>query len=347
MRTIDSTSAAGAAGALASDTMPLPRIPDPRMLRAWAQVRTTRFAPARVETLKLSAKSSVYRLIDSDRSRSTIIAKRCPAATARVESLLYGEFLPDLPLPIPRFYGMAPEPDGDFCWLFLEDAGLREYSTADGAHRVLAARWLAALHEMSASKRIRSRLPCRDPQFYLQLLRCVRASLSTLLHRPDLTPAETGLLHVVSAQCDMARRLWDDLEKFCQDWPRAVVHGDFVVKNLRVRAGGGGPVLLVLDWEMAGWGIPATDLAQSVGRCASPDLAEYRSSRGRSFSKRKPTDVRRLARYGNLLRLIHKIFWLTNEWSEQSHRLREAFLRLVRYEPQLAAALRDVYWDPA
>jgi thiamine kinase-like enzyme len=63
--------------------------------------------------------------------------------------------------------------------------------------------------------------------------------------------------------------------------PRTLVHGDFVGRKLRVRGGPDRGELVPCDWESAGWGVPAIDLAQASVQAkrfaAAPDLAAYAS----------------------------------------------------------------------
>src|SRR5206468_11327144 len=102
----------------------------------------------------------------------------------------------------------------------------------------------------------------------------------------------------------------------------------------------------VYDWEMAGWGWPATDVAQSLGRCVSPDLPAYCSALRQNFPKLQPREIRRLAAYGNVLRVVDKIFWETVTMEGDSYEfLLKPLLTLQNYQPQLTAALRTLHWN--
>ena len=117
-----------------------------RAVKAWRQLQPEWFETDQIEILKLKSKSAVYRLSGVGPDRSTVVAKRCPAATATVERAIYDEFLASLPLPALRCYGFVPEPTSDVGWLFLEDAGKQAYSPDNGDHRALAGRWLGTVH---------------------------------------------------------------------------------------------------------------------------------------------------------------------------------------------------------
>src|SRR5439155_21239331 len=140
-----------------------------RAVKAWSQLNRERVEPESIEVLKFKrpeSKSAVYRLNGVAPDGSAVIAKRCLAATAAVERIIYEEFLPRLPLPALRYYGHVDEPGGESCWLFLEDAGGLEYSPRDAGHRSLAARWLATIHAAAVGAGLETRLPTRDTDYY-------------------------------------------------------------------------------------------------------------------------------------------------------------------------------------
>src|SRR5262245_18959291 len=151
------------------------------------------------------------------------------------------------------------------------------YSPLDPEHRAVAARWLAALHRTGHELGWKTGLPDRGPQQHLNMLRSCRAKVSEQLNNPSLSSDGAPVLQQVAKQCDLVEELWPELEANCQVVPLTSVHGDFAVKNLRVRRAADGLPLLVFDWESSGWGAPGTDLAQFTGHVASPDLAVYRS----------------------------------------------------------------------
>jgi hypothetical protein len=321
---------------------------DRRLLRAWEQAGAGYLHPACIEVLKRKSLSTVYRLIDAEDGRPALIAKRCRTATGRLESLIYDRILAGLPLPSLRCHGLAPEPDTEFGWLFLEDAGRTEYSPASRRHRVLAGRWLGMLHAFPPDAGLRALLPDRGPCYYHHLLRVSRAALQVRVHHPALSPGEAHLLRTLVAHLEAAEAHWPRLEAFLDDQPRSLVHGDFVIKNLRMREGGAGPALMVMDWEMAGWGVPAADLAQFVGKCASPDLRAYRSVLAGEFGGLTLRDLRRQADCGSLLRILHKIYWEVQSMEGDSYAvMARSLASFSGYEPQFATALRALHREVA
>src|SRR5216683_1616365 len=87
--------------------------------------------------------------------------------------------------------------------------------------------------------------------------------------------------------------------------PETVVHGDQKEKNMRVTEGTAGLRLLVFDWEAAGWGVPAPDLA------SCPDLAAYHSIIQRCWPAVEQEDVQRMAQVGKLFRALAAVDWET------------------------------------
>ena len=320
------------------------RLEEHEAFKAWRQIQPESFEPEAIELLKWKKKSAVYRLRGVG-PNGAIIAKQCQATTAAVERTIYEEFLPSLPLPSLGYYGCLEDPDGQSWWLFLEEAGGDLYAPHDPEHRAVAGRWLAAIHSASPAADLQALLPDRGPGHYLQLLRRTRAALLERLGNPALRAEKAPLLRTVAAHYDAIEAHWDELKKFFDGLPRAVVHGDFVIKNLRIRNGATAPALLVFDWEMAGWGVPATDLAQSIGRCVSPDLAVYGSALKQEASQLDARDIRRLADYGNLLRVMDKIFWQRLDMvGDRQELLVTPFKPIKKFEPELAAALRALDW---
>jgi len=314
-----------------------------RAVKAWRTLQTEWFETDQIEILKLKSKSAVYRLSGVGPDGSAVIAKRCPTATAVVERAIYDQFLTQLPLPALHCYGLVTEPEAESCWLFVEDAGQHAYSPGLEDHRALAGQWLGTVHRLPVSAELQALLPDRGPAHYLKLLRSALEVMVDLAESPVLTAGEVALLRTVIVQYRAIETRWDEFVQFYGACPRTVVHGDFVIKNLRLQNGASAPALLVYDWEMGGWGVPATDLAQSLGRCASPDLEAYCSALQHNGSQ--ISTVRRLANFGNLLRLVNKIFWdtLGIGGKTRKHLLRPV-AALRHYEPQLAAALRLLDW---
>src|SRR6266705_1334523 len=317
-----------------------------RAVKAWSQLEPERTEPEAIAVLRLTRKkSAVYRMAGVGPTGAAVVAKRCRTTTAIVERLIYEEVLSSLSLPALGCYGFVPEPGGEFCWLFLEDAGTHEYSPDNAEHRALAGRWLGAVHRVARVAGLQAQLPDRGLSHYLQRLRTSRAELLQRVGNPVLSAADVAVLQTVVAQFDMIEAHWAEVERFSDSLPPTLVHGDFVIRNLRVRPGANGLALLVYDWEMAGWGFPATDLAQ-VQSCARADLDAYYPELRQDFPQLDVRDIQRMRDYGNLLRVLDGMFWATIIMTGDDCKYLHKPLRTIRvYEPQMAAALRALDWS--
>lgn len=320
-------------------------LPDHRAVKAWAALKPARVEPDGIEILKLKNKSAVYRLVGVGEDGSSVVAKRCRVATASVERMMYEEFLPRLPLPALRYFGHVDEPGGEFCWLFLENADGPAYAPHDGAHRSLAARWLAGIQTAAVTANLESRLPVRDADYYLKLLLSTRDKLREHLVNPELHADDLRRLENLAAQLDAIEAHWHELQEKCDGLPPTLVHGDFVTKNVRVRSSNG-LALLVFDWEYAGWGVPATDLSQFVGRTVSPDLEVYGTLVNGPLRAFGGERARGLAECGKFFRLIDDISWAASWLTFKSYLFLEKPMSYLKsYDLRVAEVLREANWD--
>lgn len=309
---------------------------------AWRALRPAGPQPERVEVVYESPSKErfVYRLYGAA-GAADVIAKRCPRASAAVERVIYGEVLAGLPVPAPRCHGYLPEADGSG-WLFLEDVGAVRLDPHQPGLRALAARWLGTLHTRAAGQRPAA-LPDRGPEHYRRLLRGAREDLEAGLDNPAVHAAGRIALVAVRRHLDDLEARWAEIEEACAILPCTLVHGDFRPKNVYVRPGPAGPELLPLDWEMAGWGSPAPDLAP--GRRHQSWLADLEvyleTVRGR-WSGLDLDRVCRVAGAGHALRTVAAVSWagagLRTRWPDKD------LGRLRVYEASLAAMAAAPPW---
>ena len=310
-----------------------------RAVQAWLQVHPGSCEPGHLEVLQGRRTSTVYRLNHIEHGER-VIAKRCRTATARIERMIYQTLMPLTGMPALGCYGLLEEPGGEFCWLFLEDAAGSRYSPLLPHHRALAGGWLAEIQLATGSADLKSSLPERELDEHRQLLRGCQAMLLDRLSRALLSAEDAAMLRNLAAHMDVLESHWSEIEEICDLLPRSLVHGDFVIRNLRIRDTVTGPALLVFDWEFAGWGLPTTDLAQFVDRVASPDLSLYCSILQREHPHLNLSDIQAAAACGNLLRLVNQISWATaDQESVPPTQLTKAIALLRCYEPTLTAAL--------
>jgi Phosphotransferase enzyme family len=319
-------------------------------VRAWAKLRPERVEPAGIERLQKKRKGIVYRLEGVGPGGSDVIAKRSSPERLLKERIIYEQILPALPISIVRYYGFIEEPDDGCCWLFLESAGGEEYSSLAEKHRALAGRWLGLLHTSAARVAAAARLPDRGPGYYLAQLRQGCDTILRNLSNPALTADDVKVLETVLRQCEVVRSHWSQVEKLCEGMPRTLIHGDFAPKNMRVRTGQAGGVLLPFDWGSAGWGVAAADLASSGTASndywdywANPDLAAYRSVVWESWPRLETQDAESLAVIGKIFRCLVCINLeapsFAMEWVENAVR----DMRI--YQAAMADAIQEAGWE--
>ena len=280
---------------------------------AWARLRGSGTPPNQIECLKETTPSLVYRLRKAGPSGGDVIAKQGRSETLRAELAIYQKVLVHLPVSTPHCYGLVEDGDG-ICWLFLEDAGEVVYSPEDKDHRRLAARWLARLHTSAAEFAAAAALPDRGVAHYLEHLHCGRERMLLGRANPALRPEDLAVLDELIAQCTVIESRWEEVKRLCRGMPQTLVHGDFVPKNIRLRLGQDGLILLAFDWETAGWGVPAVDLAQ-----LSPAL--YWRFVREDWPHLGIRTVTRLAKAGKLLGRLAAVdwaaHWLKYQWVER------------------------------
>jgi len=284
-------------------------------------------------------KPALYRLIFN--GQASIYAKRSPTSEMAVERAVYQEILPGLSLTTPRCHGSCRE-DGS-TWLFLEDVGDRRVNEHP-EHPRLAARWLAELHGSGATHPLLQTLPEVGPARYLDRLRTGRDGIRKNLGNRALTEADLAILHGMLEQLDGLESRWSEVERSCEGLPVTLVHGDFRPKNVRIAGPDPDPIVYGLDWEMAGWGIPAADLASAFDRTmlVSIDPGVYLDAVRRWWGRLDDADVHRLAILGRVFQVMASTDWATDSLIFESERhLMRPVSQMHLYLRQLTAALRE------
>jgi len=292
-------------------------------------------------------KSSVYRLEGVGQAGSPVIAKRCRTAVAQVERMVYEDVLADLTVPSLRYYGFVEEPDAASSWLFIEEASGPDYSNLLPEHRARAGRWLGLLHAAAADAAAGERLPDGGPGRYHERLRKLRETFRQHLDNPVLLPEDVAFLEGLLARLDDLAGRWHLVEGVCRGVPATLVHGDFNGRNMRLRTVGNEGTITVFDWEDAGWGVPAVDLAQQLtvpsGQLsANPDVPSYWSAVHQRWPHLSSEACWQLAYCGTVFRTLSAMSWiaddLANDWAHAS--LRD--MRL--YAAELDGALERLDW---
>ena len=230
---------------------------------AWRELRPERPTPRYIESVREN-ENPIFRMPGVGCGGSGVVAKRCRLSTASIEHTVYDEILPRLPLTTLRCYGFVQE-DDEVAWLFLEDAGSMRFSRLVTEQRMLVGRWLALMHTFARSVGAPAGLPERGQRHYLEHLRAARRNIRQNLANPVMSGRDVDLLWSVIALCDELESHWSELEECFEGAPATLVHGDFRAKNVHLRTIDSGACVFVLDWETAGWGPPAVDLAPARG----------------------------------------------------------------------------------
>ena len=276
---------------------------------AWSQAQSHPGKPASIEVLKCKRQSAVYRLNGVGVDGEAIVAKRCLQATGAVEHVIYTELLPRIPVQSLRCYGLVREPDSEFCWLFLDDAAGTCYVPQRTDHRTLGGCWLGEMHLAAIPPELSMRLPDRELGYYLRLLQHCKGTLLEHMARTWLSAEQASAFCELVTFCEMLESEWHEIQTICAVIPRTLVHGDFVAKNVRIRESASVNALTVFDWQYAGWGVPAADLAQLNDHVVGPDLATYHSVLSREHRALEFEDIQRVAGCGQVFRLLHVIAW--------------------------------------
>src|SRR5437867_2028496 len=313
---------------------------------AWCRLHPNA-EPLRITPLKVRRKKNqVYRLDGIGWAGAPVIAKRCPKAVALVERTVYEEILPRTAVPSLHHYGFIEEPDGEYSWLFMEEPTGADYSNLLADHRALAARWLGLLHSAAANTAAAARLPDAGPGRYLDQLQATRELIQGHVDNPVLSADDVVRIEEIRTRLDDLAAHWSRMDAVCDPMPQTLVHGDFTGKNIRLRSADGDTAVVVFDWEHAGWGTPAVDLAQltvpSHRLSANPDISTYWSTVRERWPDVSLEAWRQLAYCGTVCRTLSALYWdahnLTNDWAQ-------SFVRSMQtYVIELDGALEQLGW---
>jgi hypothetical protein len=300
---------------------------------AWRELRPEGLTPRCVEIVRERENGAVYRLDGVGYEESGVIAKRCRLSTASIEHTVYDEILPRLPFTTLRYYGFVQE-DDELAWLFLEDVGRVRFSRLVAEQRTLVGRWLALMHTFARSVGASAGLPERGQRHYLAHLRAARCNIRQNLANPAVSGRDVDLLWSVIALCDDLELRWSALEECFEGAPATLVHGDFRPKNVHLRPTDSGAGAFVLDWETAGWGPPAVDLAPARGPSSARDvdIETYVSIAQESWANSDSQMIRRLVAAGTIFRRLAAMDWASLDLAFDDVSLPVARLRVYRSE---------------
>jgi hypothetical protein len=310
--------------------------------RAWVALGGD--TPVRVELWRRArSKPGIYRLIFAHPRRPAVFAKQSQSAAMALELMIYQEILSRMPGTAPRFLGTCTDPDG-FTWLFVEGVGDRKLSDENPEHRVLSARWLGRFHASAARQGLGAQLPDAGPSRYLGHLRAGRDAIRRHFANPGFAPEDLTLLTGVLEELDSLEARWPEIENTCRDMPVTLVHGDLRPKNVRIRSRRVTPALYAIDWEMAGWGVPAADLASACGPGPTLpiDANTYRTTMQEQWGSLDAADICRLSVLGRVFQALAGIDWAGASLKFDTRRYLLAPVSTMRvHRRQIAGALGE------
>jgi len=326
-----------ARNALAVTTTDLDRHP---AARAWVSLGGA--VPDGVAVVREVSRSkpAVHRLSFSG-SEPAVFVKSFHADRLALERRIYETILPRLPVTAAPYCGTWEDGEG-WAWMFVEDVGELCISPRDPEHRVLAARWMGLLHHSAAAVVADEPLPDAGPGRYVGHLRAGRDEIRQGLGNRCLTPDDREVLNAVLALGDLVESRWPPFERACEDYPITLVHADFQPKNVRIRMTDRGPSLSPIDWETAGRGVPAADLARanSPGLVMQFDPPAYEAAVREGWPQLDGASIRRLSIMGHVFQSLAGIYWSSADLRFEDPRcLIRPVSSMRRYITQISSAL--------
>jgi len=226
------------------------------------------------------------------------------------EACVYQRLLPRGPAGPPRFFGTALE-DGR-SWLFVEHIDGRPlFEVGERELWEQAAGWLGRFHAAFAGDprglAVRCPLVERDAEFY-------RRWIERALEFGQGAPAERR-----SALEWLAERHGAVVEALLA-MPQTLLHGEFYAANVLIAAGSPRPRVAALDWELAGPGPGALDLAALVSGWPADDREAMRDAYERALGEPLPGRDLELARFQVAIQWLG---WAPPEWEPPADQRRD------------------------
>jgi len=230
-------------------------------------------------------------------------------------------------------HGFIDDGSGDYGWLFLEDGGIKRVADKGESLPMAFSHWLALLHGSASDLPLRGRLPERGPAWYLETLRAARLGLCQSLRKQNWGDLDRSAFDTMLVCFEVLERNWHIVEERCEGLPWTLVHCDLQPKNVLVRNTASGIAFLPLDWEDAGWGAPAPDLAEI-------DAVSYWSTAQRTWPGIELRRVDEQVVCGVLFKILSAVGWEMSRLAAGSEE--KATRRLRIYAPRLTASTQGL-----
>src|SRR6266404_1210695 len=302
-------------------------------VQAWFRLQPDSSAPSGVTLLKNTARSTVCRIEGVGPGGSHIVAKWCSRSDGELEAFIYREVLGRLSMASIRCYGFIGEGAGEYGWLFLEDGGVAQVAGKRERFPIEFSPWLGHLHASASSLPVRDRLPERGPAWYLGILRASRLELCQSLGERNWDDPNRLAVEKILICFEILEQNWHFIKERCEGLPWTMVHCDLQPKNILIQHTVCGIAFLPLDWEDAGWGPPAADLA-------GIDATGYWSNARRTWPRLKLQQVEEQVLCGVLFHNLSAVGWEMVRLAAGSEE--KAMRRLRIYTPRLTAAIQGL-----
>ena len=282
---------------------------------AWQSVSGTQVVAERIDMLQADTKKRrwVWRMFLCGPEGRSIIAKRCKIPEARREYDVYQHILPSLPLLPVRCHGYLEDHlEQRLAWVFMEDVGSDEpYSSEDPEQRRLVGHWLGILHISGGQipEKDRNLLRDRGPDHFRLYLDHSIGAIPSVRGNNNLSDSHRVLLNEILQQCYYVDAHWPELVQYCEQMPKGMVHGDFKDDHVSWHTSPNGRILRLIDWNEAGWGIPALDLFSFLGHSSDPDPNAYVLAVRRAWPVMNQEELYRMAVVGELFRVLASLRW--------------------------------------
>jgi hypothetical protein len=318
--------------AIESDILQQPAV------KIWLQINRDNRPPRRVETLRrwASTKPFVCRMLGTNAAGTAVIAKRCKLAGGLREKLFYEKILPQLGMSGLKYYGSFQEGE-EYLWLFLEDAGGRQFSFHKPDDRRAAVEWLTKLHTSSSILGKPPNLIERGPAYYHERLAEAQRTISEHVDRDVFSAQERHALAGALKLLGSTASSWNSITSLYEHLPHCVIHGDFKSKNIHLRLDQEQTHVFVFDWEYAGWGIPGVDMWRL-------DEDEYLLAVKDHWPQIDVATICELKIVGSIFRFIDSYFWEIQRLHHAIHPISKLKLEqnLSLFNVQMADALKKL-----
>lgn len=306
---------------------------------AW--VRHSGLPPEHLEPIAGTAYGLVFR-IHGALSDGHVVAKVSRLDEVATEASIFERILPLVPVRSLKCYGFASLDSFQKGVLFLEDAGEERPDRWNPTHAALVGNWLAAVHTCTSTMLRPEALPAHGLERYESYRALAIGSLKEGLQNLRLRTEHAQIMIRLIQLLETVEAAIPRIETVADDFPSMLVHGDLMVKNMRIRhvSAGNSFEVLPFDWEAGGWGPPLPDLSRLRRGFHSAGWNSYVSRVVPEFAVGEET-LQMGARAGRILRIVAAIFWASMSLSAESV---EQMMRdqMVKFESDLGAALTAI-----